>query len=239
MTSSGGQKSKSRQADSGVAPQQWLLLVALASALGLLLGTGMIILSLMSVSSYPTAPVVKGRDPAGLERRTKGSPNAPVVITEWSDFQCPACARFALTREPVLERLYADSGKVRFVYRNLPFLGPESVWAADAAECAADQGRYWDYRTLLFQRQRGENRGAFSLENLKRFAAELGLDQGAFSACLDQGKHRTAIQEEMREGDRLGVDATPTFFINGRMIDGIPSVEAFQKMIEEELARKR
>lgn len=232
-------KKPKTQDESSVAPKQWLLLVALSSALGLLLGAGMIILNLLSVSSYPTTSAIQGRDPEGLERRTKGNPNAPVVITTWSDYQCPACARFALTREPELERLYADSGKVRFVYRNIPFLGQESVWAAEAAECAADQGRYWDYRTLLFQRQQGENRGGFSIEKLKGYAAELGLNQDTFNACLDQGKHRAAIQEEMKEGDRLGVDATPTFFIDGKKIDGIPSIDAFQKIIEEELVKKR
>lgn len=232
------QKDRHRAANHQLLPRQWLLLVAFASAFGLLLGAGMIAMSLLSVSSNPAVSAIKGRDPAGFERRTKGNPNAPVVITEWSDYQCSACARVALTRDPVLERLYVDTGKVRFVYRNMPFIGPESFWAAEAAECAADQGRYWDYRNLLFQRLRSENRGGFSIANLKAFAAELGLDQTTFNASLDQGKHRAAIQEEAREGDRLGIDATPTFFINGRMIDGIPSIEDFQKLIEEELAKK-
>ncbi|MGI5836530.1 MAG: DsbA family protein [Chloroflexota bacterium] len=221
-----------------LSPRKWLMLVAFASFLGLALGAGMMILSLLSVSSSLAAPTIIGRDPTGVERRTKGAPNAPVVITTWSDYQCSACARFALNREPVLERLYEDTGKVRFVYRNMPFIGPESFWAAEAAECAADQGRYFDYRNLLFQRLQGENRGGFSIANLKAFAAELGLDQPTFNACLEQGKHRAAIQAEAREGDNLGIDATPTFFINGRMIDGIPSIEAFQKIIDEELAKQ-
>ena len=233
-------KAVSRAPKQVVSPNRWLMLVGLASAFGLLLGAGMIALSLMSVSSAPAtvAPTVKGQDPAGLDRRTKGSPDAPVVLTEWSDYQCPACARVAITRDPILEQMYADTGKVRFVYRNLPFLGPESFLAAEAAECAADQGRYWDYRNLLFQRQQGENRGAFSAEKLKGFAAELGLDVATFSASLDQGKHRAAIQAEAMEGDLLKIDATPTYFINGRMIDGLPTVEALQKLIEEELAKK-
>ena len=234
----GDQKSIAKPAESQILPQQWLLLVALASALGLLLGAGMIILSLLSVSAYPSSPIVRGRDPAGMERRSLGSPSAPVVITEWSDFQCPACARFATTREPVLERLYVDSGKVRFVHRNEAFLGPESFLAAEAADCAGDQGRFWDYRTLLFQRQRGENSGAFSAQNLKGFAAELGLDRESFAACLDGGKYRAAIQAEAKEGDQLGVDSTPSFFINGKPIKGIPTIEQMQKLIEEELAKK-
>ena len=212
-------------------------MVALASAVGLVLGVTMVSLNLLSVSLAARAPIPDGGDP--LERRTKGSPSAPVVITEWFDYQCPACRTYSLSREPEIERLYVDTGKVRFVSRNLPFLGPESFLAAEAAECAADQGRYWAYRTLLFQRWRGENVGAYSVENLKRLASELGLDRGRFDACLDGGKYREAVLAEVREGSALGVRATPTFFINGRPISGVPSVERMGSLIEEELARRR
>lgn len=212
-------------------------MVALASTVGLVLGITMVSLNLLSVSLVARAPVPNMADP--LERRTKGSPNAPVVITEWFDYQCPACRSYSLNREPEIERLYVNTGKVRFVSRNLPFLGPESFLAAEAAECAADQGRYWAYRTLLFQRWQGENVGAYRPENLKRLASELGLDRGKFDACLDSGKYREAVLAEVREGNALGVRATPTFFINGRPIEGVPSVERLGNLIEEELARKR
>jgi len=174
-----------------------------------------------------------------LERRTVGDPNAPVVISEWFDFQCPACGRYALTREPDLERLYVDTGKVRYVARHFPFLGPESFLAAEASLAAAEQGRYWDYRRLLFQNQKGENLGAFSADNLRRFAAELGLDQATFNARLDQATYRDPVLAEAREAQSLGVNATPTFFINNRKIEGVPTVERLGQLIEDEIARSR
>lgn len=191
--------------------------------------------------SGPATPLPAGSvPPAGPERRTKGSPDAPVVITEWFDYLCPTCVRFSLTREAEIERLYISTGKVRFVIRNAAFIGPESFLAAEAAECAADQGRYWDYRALLFQRLAApDNLGALRPENLKRYAAELGLNQVVFDRCLDQGTHRGAVRAEAREADAAGIKAVPSFFINGRSIQGVPTVEILGRLIEEELAKGR
>lgn len=207
----------------------------------------MVGLSLLSVSGWSSAPiagpgsspVAANPEPSQGDPRSKGSLEAPVVITEWLDFQCPACGSYALNQEPEIQRLYVDTGKARFVDRNMAFLGPESTFAAEAAQCAADQGRYWAFRTLLFQRQRGENQGAFRPENLKRFAAELGLDQKAFNSCLDGGVYRNFVQRETREGEAQGVRATPSFQVNGRLIPGVPSVQALGRLIEEEIARRR
>lgn len=124
---------------------------------------------------------------------------------------------------------------MRFVFRHYPFLGPESQWAAEASECANEQGRFWDYYDILFAHQRGENRGAFSISNLKGFAAELGLDEEAFAACLDSHKYAEAVQQERSEGQRRGVRSTPTFFINERMVRGLISFSQFQELIEMEL----
>ncbi len=221
-------------------PRQWPLLVALASTLGVAVGVVVIALSLMSAGS-PTgvAGVSSAPVPQGPERRAVGSPNAPVVVTEWFDFQCPACRAYALTRDAPLEQQYTGTGQVRFVYRNYAFLGLESLVAAEAAECAADQGRYQDYRLLLFQRQRGENLGAFRPENLKSFARELGLNQATFNACLDDGVHRQEVLAEKKEGEAQGVNATPTIFVNDRKMDGVPSLDRMKAAIEEELAKKR
>jgi protein-disulfide isomerase len=134
--------------------------------------------------------------------------------------------------------MYLGSGKVRFVYRDFPFLGPESLLAVEAAESAADQGRYWDFRELLWRRQRGENLGAFKSENLKAFAAELGLDTKTFNASLDQGKYRSWALSQAQEGKAQGIKATPTFFINGREISGVPTMDAMKSLIDQELAGK-
>jgi len=103
-------------------------------------------------------------------RHFKGDASAPVTIVEFSDFQCPFCGRFTRETAPLIEETYIQSGKVRFGYVHFAFLGPESLWAAQAAECAADQNSFWAYHDLLFQRQAGENQGAFNKENLRKSA---------------------------------------------------------------------
>ncbi len=215
------------------------VLVALASALGVLLAVVGIGLSLLSVTvSGRTPAAVASQDPIRSDPHSKGNPNAPIVVDEWFDFQCPACRFYALTRQPDFERLYVDTGKVRYVSHNYPFLGAESYLAAEAAEAAAAQGYYWAYESLLYQRQGAENSGAFSAANLKKFAAELGLNTQAFNAALDQGTYRAAVLEQKRQGEALAVNATPTFFINGKKIVGVPSLDAWQKIIDEELSKK-
>jgi protein-disulfide isomerase len=221
-------------------PARWSMMLGLASVVGILLGTAVVALDLISAAQPPKssapADTVGGQGP---ERRSRGSADAPVVITEWSDFQCPACRAFALTREPGLDEQYVKTGKVRIVYRNYAFLGQESFWAAEAAEAAADQGRYLEYRNLLWQRQKGENQGAFKVENLKAWAAELGLDMAKFNSTLDGRVYKDAVVAEEKEGETLGVMATPTLTINGRIIEGVPSVDRLKALIEEELAKKR
>ncbi|HHH41140.1 MAG TPA: hypothetical protein ENK56_03960 [Chloroflexi bacterium] len=108
---------------------------------------------------------------------------------------------------------------MRFVFRHFAFIGDESRWAAEASECANEQGRFWDYYDKLFEEQSGENVGTFSKENLKRFAAELGLDTERFNQCLDSGRYQTKVQQELIEGRQKGVRGTPTLFVNGQLIE--------------------
>lgn len=129
-----------------------------------------------------------------------------------------------------------QTGKVRFGYWHFAFLGRESVWAAEASECAAEQGAFWEYHDLLFERQAGENRGAYDRENLKRFAAELGLDTVAFNDCLDFGKYTELVRADTVTARSFGVRSTPTFLINNRPVVGALGFETFQQIIEAELA---
>ena len=115
---------------------------------------------------------------------------------------------------------YIDTGKVKLVYHNFPIIGPESETAAQAAECAGDQNKFWAYANYLFTHQNGENAGAFSPNALKNFAAQLGLNQSAFNTCLDTGKYRAAVRQQALEGRQRGVNVTPTFFINGQKQEG-------------------
>ncbi|MFN4218152.1 MAG: DsbA family protein [Candidatus Bipolaricaulia bacterium] len=150
-----------------------------------------------------------------------GDPNAPVTIYEYADFQCPACGVFARQYKLRIEEDYIKTGKVRLVFKNFAFLGQESIWAAEAAYCAAEQGGFWAYHDKLFANQRGENRGAFSKPNLVRFARELGLKTEDFQTCLDSGRYRQKVQDETREGQAQGVNSTPSFIINGQLIRGV------------------
>jgi len=117
----------------------------------------------------------------------------------------------------------------------MAFLGPESQWAAEASECAADQDAFWDYHDLLYNRQAGENRGAFDKDNLKQFAAELGLDTQVFNECMDSGKYASLVQTETAMAQSLGVRGTPAFLVNGQPLVGAQPFEVFEQIIEVEL----
>lgn len=130
-----------------------------------------------------------------------------------------------------------QKGLVRFGYQHFAFLGPESEWAAEASECAAEQDAFWPFHDLLyFEKYGGENRGAFSKENLKQFAAELGLDTAAFNACLESGKYTAIVREGKKLGQSMGVRGTPAFLINGQAVVGAQPFEVFQQVIEREIS---
>ena len=165
-------------------------------------------------------------------RHFKGDPDAPVTIIEFADFQCPYCGRFFAQTEPQINEQYMQSGKVRFAYFNFAFLGAESNWAAEAAECASDQNKFWEYHDKLYASQSGENQGAFSKDNLKKFAEELGMDTSAFDECLDSGKYIQLVQDESSMASSIGVRSTPTFLINGQPVVGAQPFEVFQQTID-------
>ncbi|NQU30116.1 MAG: thioredoxin domain-containing protein [Anaerolineae bacterium] len=131
-----------------------------------------------------------------------------------------------------MEETYLVNGKVRFAYVHFSFLGPESQWAAEASECAADQDAFWEYHDFLYENQNGENRGAFNQNNLKIFAGELGLDEEIFSECLDSGKYTELVQQETQMAQQMGIQSTPSFLINGTPVIGAQPFENFQKIIE-------
>ena len=165
-----------------------------------------------------------------------GNKNAAVTIIEFSDFQCPFCERFHQTVEPTLLKQYVDTGKVAFVYKHSAFLGQESVWAAQAAECAADQGKFWQFHDLLFAKQNGENQGTFTKDKLIGFATDAGLDMTKFEPCLNNDETPARVQADTQEGQQAGVRGTPTFFINGQPLVGAQPLETFQAAIDKALA---
>jgi protein-disulfide isomerase len=175
-----------------------------------------------------TAPVTS----VSAAGRSKGFAGAPVTILEYADLQCPVCARFSQTVERQIDEAYVARGLVRLEFRHFAFLGSESRRAAEAAECAAEQGRFFPYRDALYANQRGENRGAFSDDRLKQIAADLGLDRAAFDAAFDDGRHAPTVARQTADGRALGVKATPTFSINGTTLEGLAPFETFRTLIE-------
>ncbi len=137
--------------------------------------------------------------------------------------------------EPGLIKQYVDTGKASFVYKHAAFLGQESLWAAEASECAANPGKFWPYHDLLFQRQSGENQGAFTKDKLLGFAQELKLDMTQFEPCLKNDQTLDRVQSDIRESQQAGVRGTPTFFINGQALVGAQPLDAFQKAIDQAL----
>jgi protein-disulfide isomerase len=150
------------------------------------------------------------------DRNTMGDPQAPVLIEEYSDFQCPYCALFFRETEPELVEKYIATGKARLTYIPFSFLGSESLSAAEAAYCAADQNKFWNYHFILFSSQAAENSGVYAENNLMRYAAEAGLDMPQFRQCYNAGTHAQLVKENLAQGMERGVTSTPSFYVNGK-----------------------
>ena len=173
------------------------------------------------------------------DRRILGDKNAKVTIIEFADYQCAFCRRFWKETLPRLKQQYIDTGKVRLVYWDFTWaVHPEAVISAIAAECAGDQGKYWEYHDKLFREQdkRGSDVVRFKAKDLKRWAAEIGLEATSFDECLDSAGHKDKVIATQAYGAEVGVDGTPAFFINGRRLIGAHPFAVFQSVIEEELS---
>ena len=165
-----------------------------------------------------------------------GNASAKVTIIEFGDFQCPFCGRFFREVEPQLKKDYIETGKASFVYKHLAFLGKESVDAANASLCAKEQSKFWDYHDKLYQNQKGENQGAFTLPALKQFAKELGLNSSQFDDCLDSQNYAAQVQADTTEINSKEYFGTPTTFINDTVVVGAQPYATFKAVIDEKLA---
>jgi protein-disulfide isomerase len=167
---------------------------------------------------------------------TMGDPNAPVKIIEYADFQCPYCQRYWQQTEKQIIQTYVDTGKVYYEYRSVgAFIGPESAAAAEAAYCAGDQGKFWEYHDALYSHWTGENVGDFTPDKLRQYANEVGLDATTFDTCLTQGTYKAQVIEDAANAKADGVRATPSFLINGQLFEGAQPFAAFQKVIDAAL----
>ena len=207
--------------------------LAIAGAVAALAVAAFIVISGGGSQTAPSTTVPPGVRQAS---HVRGLDTAPVTIEEWADFQCPACGTFARTTEPQLVATYVARGQVRIVYRHFAFLGPESQWAAEASECADEQGKFWEFHDRLFASQAGENRGTFSKENLRRIGEALGLGP-SFAACVDSGRYAQRVRDETKVGEGRGVRATPTLFVHDRRIEGAATFDQLKAIIDPLVAR--
>lgn len=182
-------------------------------------------------------PVTISLEPPRVEvadggRPAKGPANAPVEIIEFSDFQCPFCQR----AYPTVQQVFSTYGdRVKFVYRHYPLPNhPNARPAAEAAACAQDQGKFWEYHDRLFT-----NAARLSDADLKQHAVTIGLDTAKFNNCFDTHQHKADVDADVAAANEAGVTGTPAFFINGRSLEGAQPFEAFRRVIKEELARKK
>jgi protein-disulfide isomerase len=180
-----------------------------------------------SVQTFITPPAPPAFKVATDDQPEKGNPNASVTVVEFTDYQCPSCA----AAQPSVERLIKEYGdRVRFVIRDFPLqMHPEARKAAEAAEAAREQGKYWDFTAIMFR-----NQSALKPEQLKQYAQVLGLDRTKFDSALDTGRFADKVERDMADGQRLGISGTPSFFVNGRRTRDI-TYDALKAAIDDAL----
>jgi protein-disulfide isomerase len=181
-----------------------------------------------------TPEFVKAQQTDGL---TMGDPNAKVTVIEFADFQCPYCGVYWKQLEPTIVENYVNSGKIQYIYHPFSFLGSgswdESVKASEAAYCANDQGKFWEYRSMLYANQNGENKGAFSQANLIAFAEVIKLDNKTFKQCLSDGIHNAEVTASTKAASDYGATFTPSFLVDGNIVGPDKLVEAIDAALNK------
>jgi protein-disulfide isomerase len=197
-------------------------------------GTGKV---LVGQDVQPTQQAVqKSQQPSRVQVSTGDDPanglkSAPVTIIEFSDFQCPYCEIFSTQTLPLIEKNYVSTGKVRFVYRDFPIKSHKyAEKAAEAAKCANEQGKFWEYHNELFS-----NQNSLDISSLMLYAKNLNLDATTFNDCLNSGRMASKVQKDYNDGLNYSVQGTPTFFINGIELEGAQPYTVFEQVIDGEL----
>lgn len=167
-----------------------------------------------------------------------GDSKAPVTIIEYGDYQCTYCIKFFETTEPLIRENYIKTGKVKMVFRGFQFLGAESTLAGQAADCAKEQGGFWAYHDAIYQAEAKdgqENNGNMTKDFFVGLAKDAGLDVAKFTSCYDSSKYAEAVTKGTQDAAALGVNSTPTFFVNGQIVNGALPFSQFQPIIESAL----
>jgi len=262
MADAGGAQSADEEAEGGTKKDRFLPISILVAAI--LIGGALVFSSLYgSHASTPNVGAPNAGTPnAGLGASAGtaggssdamklgprdailGDTNAPVTIIGYGDYQCPFCTQFFSQTEPQIISNYVNAGKARMVFRNLPFLGPESTAAAEAAECANDQGKLWPYHDALYRAKvddeakgGGENDGSLNRALFLTLAQGLNLDMLTFTSCIDTGKDAGVVAQEKAAASAAGINSTPSFLINGTSILGAEPYAAFAGAIDAALKR--
>lgn len=222
------QKSKNRRWI-WIAAGVGIALVALLAVVGLLNNRR------STVQTQASAVAASASQP--VDRRIIGDPNAPVLIEAFEDYQCPHCQDFTAVLDKTIRDDLVASGTARYQFQNRFVIDQNSVIVASAAECAADQGRFWEYHDKLFA-SLSQNAGGSRSADLKKYAADIGLNTGDFNKCLDTQKHYEAMLREDDAAKGRGVNATPTVFLNGVQYTGAYEPQAFKQAVEAAKAAK-
>lgn len=187
--------------------------------------------------NQPAAPIVASGDAAKVQARdvVLGEESAPVTVVEYGDYQCPFCARFFRDVEPKIREQYIKTGKVKMVYRNFTFLGPESFAAAEAAECAKDQGKFWAFHDGLFTAELAdgtEHNGNLNKALFTKIAKDVGMDTAKFAECFDSQRYADTVTKETDDARQYGVQGTPATFVNTQFISGAQPWASFEAAIK-------
>jgi protein-disulfide isomerase len=190
--------------------------------------------------SIPANVTVQASDTSGFRGYLKGSPNAPVEITEFADYQCPFCQTFATLQMPTIEDRLIKSGRVRWRYRDFPLQQHSFArLAAHSAACADEQGKYWEQHQRIYEGQSEWAAARDAGPIFQNYAKSLGLDLGRYDACMKAGKYAGRIQASYNEGVQLGVSSTPTLLVSGRLYRGRFDSDAIIKMVDSLAPRRK
>jgi protein-disulfide isomerase len=189
--------------------------------------------------SIPANVTVQPSDTSGFRGYLKGSPDAPVEITEFADYQCPFCQTFATLQMPTIEERLINTGRLRWRYRDFPLQQHSfSRLAAHSAACADEQGKYWEQHGRIYEGQAEWAAARDAGPIFRRYAQADGLDLGRYDACMKAGKYAGRIQASVNEGIQLGVNSTPTLLVGGRLYRGRFDSDAITKLVDS-LAPRR
>lgn len=167
-----------------------------------------------------------------------GSTDAPITIIEFGDYQCPNCQRFNTQVKPLIVENYINTGKAKLIFKDFTIYGQDSVNGAIATYCAGEQGKYWEMHDHLYGSQKAINSGWLSMDNIEKFASEVGLENQPFKECLESGKYKQQVMENFEQGKSIGITGTPTFIIidkdgETKVVSGAQPYNVFKQILDE------